>query len=167
MPHLIRVNLFTCPSLQGMCVGGNLMHLAPEVLNEHERLRRAGPGAKGFLCYRQQEVWAVGVLIHSMIFASHPWPDYPNDCGGVGNIHYNLAKEDATRAQGGMRGGLGGARCLVPSAPLSILSPFPNLQTPLTLTTRFATPNPHLPAVVLHCGVHLCAGPPVQGSGTR
>jgi hypothetical protein len=92
MPHLIRVNLFTCPSLQGMCVGGNLMHLAPEVLNEHERLRRAGPGAKGFLCYRQQEVWAVGVLIHSMIFASHPWPDYPNDCGGVGNIHYNLKR---------------------------------------------------------------------------
>lgn len=76
----------------GMCVGGNLMHLAPEVLNEHERLRRAGPGAKGFLCYRQQEVWAVGVLIHSMIFASHPWPDYPNDCGGVGNIHYNLKR---------------------------------------------------------------------------
>ena len=68
------------------------MHLAPEVLNEHDRLRRAGPGARGFLCYRQQEVWATGVLIHSMIFGCHPWPDYPNDCGGVGNIHYNLTR---------------------------------------------------------------------------
>ena len=82
----------TVPFSPGMSIGGNTMHLAPEVLNEHDRLRRAGPGARGRLCYRNQEVWATGVLIHSMIFGCHPWPDYPNDCGGVGNIHYNVTR---------------------------------------------------------------------------
>ncbi len=73
-----------------MSIGGNVMHLSPEVLNEHERLRRLGPTARGLLCYKAQEVWAVGVLIHTMVFGTHPWPDYPNDCGGPGAIEYDV-----------------------------------------------------------------------------
>jgi hypothetical protein len=76
--------------VQGMCVGGNIMHLSPEILMDHERLRRGGAGGRGELDYARQEVWALGVLMHSLVTGSHPWPDYPNDCGGVSSIEYDV-----------------------------------------------------------------------------
>lgn len=85
-----RDSSMTLDYTPGMAVGGNQMHLAPEVLNAFaECSRRAGGG--GTISYAAQGVWAVGVVAYEMAMGHGPWPDYPADCGGSGSIAYDTA----------------------------------------------------------------------------
>jgi len=78
--------------VQGMSVGGNQLHLAPEVLNAYNRLqRRSDGGVGGTISYSHQGVWAVAVIAYQLCTGHCPWPDYPNECGEPGNIHYDIA----------------------------------------------------------------------------
>lgn len=77
--------------VSGLFVGGNHMHLAPEVLNAWDALRRAPAGTTGTISYLRQEVWAAGVLAYELATGVPPWPDYPHDCGGAGRVAYDTA----------------------------------------------------------------------------
>ena len=66
----------TQPVFPGMSVGGNQLHLAPEVLNAFNAAQR-GDSEEG-VCYRKQAMWAVGTLVHEMVLGSPPFPDYPH-----------------------------------------------------------------------------------------
>ena len=85
---------------QGMAVGGNQMHLAPEVLNRFHQLSRTAGGG-GTISYKAQGVWAVGVVAYEMAMGRGPWPDYPSDCGGSGNIACVAAAQVAAAACAG------------------------------------------------------------------
>lgn len=49
----------------GADIGGNRAHLSPEILEVR-------PGARKFVCYIKQPVWAAGVLAYEL--AGHPSP---------------------------------------------------------------------------------------------
>lgn len=61
---------------RGLSPGGNVQHLAPEVLNGV---------ASAALCdeeviipYAKQDVWAAGTLLYELALGRHPLPDYPS-----------------------------------------------------------------------------------------
>lgn len=61
---------------QGMSIGGNRAHLAPEVLSAHYQCRASDRGA-GVIDYSKQPSFAVGVLLYEIATGEHPLPDYP------------------------------------------------------------------------------------------
>ncbi len=66
------------PIFAGTDIGGNHAHLCPEVLN-------ARPGPRGSLLYKQQAVWAAGVLAYEL--AGH---HSPFQAGSIDQRSYSL-----------------------------------------------------------------------------
>ena len=60
----------------GMSVGGNRAHLSPEVLSQYH-ICRQNPRSQGFISYKYQPSFALGVIIHEIITGCHPLEDYP------------------------------------------------------------------------------------------
>lgn len=60
----------------GNPVGGNKAHLSPDILTQYNHLKQSKDG-RGEIDFSQQEVWAVGVLVHEIAMGRHPFVDYP------------------------------------------------------------------------------------------
>ena len=71
---------------QGMSVGGNRTHLAPEVLSDYHRCRTGK--ARKIIKYDKQPSFAAGVLISEMATKNHPLPDYPLAYMNDGIVNY-------------------------------------------------------------------------------
>ena len=82
--------------VRGVCAGGNMAHLAPEILNANTRVQQ--PGTHERVSYAKQPVFEAGVLLFELITGHHPLGNYPNAQrdpvtslitynNGVGQIH--------------------------------------------------------------------------------
>ena len=78
----------------GMSIGGNQLHLAPEILQRYgdfsRREIRPGEQENMQLDYSGQLAWAVGVLTHELITGEHPLPNYPNQYIGPNKQLYRV-----------------------------------------------------------------------------
>mmetsp|Transcript_5106 Transcript_5106/g.18382 ORF Transcript_5106/g.18382 Transcript_5106/m.18382 type:complete len:1165 (-) Transcript_5106:23-3517(-) len=94
---LFKDNAMALQYHTGFSPGGNLRHLAPEVLSAYNRAR--GTDALLTIPYDRQEVWAIGVICYELALRCPPWPDYPTECQEEsGRIVYDVAELPALPA---------------------------------------------------------------------
>lgn len=79
------------PFTVGMALGGNQIHLAPEVLQKFRELSGRESAGQEYIDYSGQMAWAMGVIISELITGAHPLPDYPDGYFNHGNQIYQLS----------------------------------------------------------------------------
>lgn len=61
---------------RGQSPGGNVKHLAPEVVTEVNKAEEGNDEV--VVDFSKQDVWAVGVVLYELILGTHPLEDYPH-----------------------------------------------------------------------------------------